>query len=217
MTNKPTIVLSYGCPRSGTTAVAEMCRQLEGVSFQKWKEISPLHPGLCDNGMLNLSQVFCESRLIFVRSVRHPVEIVKSFYALRKGAVESTGSIKYTSDEQILEWIETEIENTSIQRRRMRQEHPWNKYDHHVVEAKYEILSSDDCFLFAQRLSRLLPDEEKNRSILERFLKNNWGNKNKSFRAGRLQADIDITISDDAMAWWTSVLEKHAGKEGYTL
>jgi hypothetical protein len=217
MSDKPTIVLSYGCPRSGTSAVAAMCRQLEDISFQKWKEISPLHPALCDNGILELSQVFSECRLIFVRSVRHPMEIVKSFYALRKGLVPSSGTIRYTSDEKILEWIEIEIKNTASQKRRMRNEHPWKVYDHHVIEAKYEILSSEDRSGFTKEFSTLLPQSERNRSIIESFLDTQWNSKSSSFRPGRLQAGCDVTMSDEKRAWWANELENLADKEGYTL
>ena len=92
--DRPVIVLTYGCLRSGTSIVAKMCQVLEGAAVQKFKDMSPLHPGKCDNGMLALSQVFSECRLIFVRSVRHPIEIVKSFYAMRQGLVPSSGNIR---------------------------------------------------------------------------------------------------------------------------
>jgi len=216
MSAKPTVVLSYGCPRSGTSVVAAMCRGLEGVCYQKWKELSVLHPGKCDYGMLQLSQVFSECNLVFVRSVRHPIEIVKSFYALREGLVPSTGTIHLTSDERILEWIEMESNNTAEQIRRLRQDHPWREYETHVVEAKYEVLSSEDRTSFVDELASLLPCGEINRQRLEEFLSTSWGNKMASARTGRLSAGVDVILRPEKEGWWREQLMEVMEREGYS-
>lgn len=208
------VVLTFGCPRSGTTYMAKSMECLNGVETQKLKEIARLHPCLSRDGLLRLSEVFCETRLVLVRTVRHPLDVVRSFYALRK--IEERGGVGRNGDQRIYHFIRSESESTNEQIQRIRYDKPWCLYDVHVIEAKYECLADPDARIgFIRDLCELLPNERENRQALENHFKATFGKREAAAREGRLKSGTGVVLDKARKAWWEENLHHILTREGY--
>ena len=91
------------------------CAHPDLACYQKIREGDIAHPCKSPNGLLSLSQLFRARPVIFVRTIRHPREIVNSFYGARKYYADTQSSAKrlgQNSDERILDFITRERECT---------------------------------------------------------------------------------------------------------
>jgi hypothetical protein len=108
------IILNYGCPRTGTTFVNQMLSRGVGLIAGKIAEGHSYHPIHSDHGLLNLSYTFQRCNLVFVRTIRDPIKIFESFYHARKVQMGNLGKV---GDDSIKRMIESEEINTLKQSR----------------------------------------------------------------------------------------------------
>ena len=137
-------LFSYGCPRSGTTAMQHV---LTGcvTDYQKIREGDLLHPCRSDSGLLSLAQLYRDGHtVIFIRTIRSSIEIFESFYAMlhfNKTGVAGPSATKMVkrmsvnTDERIFEYILNEHRNTDAQKAHG---YPW---PFNIVEAGYRMLN----------------------------------------------------------------------------
>ena len=107
-----TIILNYGCPRTGTTFINEMLSCGRDIVTGKIAEGHSYHPIRSNNGLLNLSYTFQKNNLVFIRTIRDPISIFKSFYHIR---TDNECTLAKVEDESIKEMIKLEEINTTIQ------------------------------------------------------------------------------------------------------
>ena len=79
---RPKTVITYGMPRSGTTFMDRWLRAADGFANYKLPETVSIHPCLNDRGLIDLYKLVHWP--LFVRTVRNPVDIVKSTFVLRR-------------------------------------------------------------------------------------------------------------------------------------
>jgi hypothetical protein len=106
------IILNYGCPRTGTTFVNQMLSQGIDVVTGKIAEGHSYHPIRSDHGLIDLSYTFQRCNLVFVRTIRDPISIFESFYHARKVQMGNLGKVE---DDSIKQMIELEETNTTEQ------------------------------------------------------------------------------------------------------
>jgi len=198
--------------------MAELMHGLVGVTAQKWKEIATSHPSWSPSGMLDLAEVFCETPLLFVRTIRHPLEIVRSFYALREDRGDNVGTAHLANDEMILHMIRSESTTSEFQIEALRTKEPWCKYMGSVVEVRYEEFGDiPNRGRLVKRICECLPHREENSALLFSAIENTFGVAAKSARVGRLTTGQPGTISKTKLEWWKKNLNDVAEREGYEL
>jgi len=106
------IILNYGCPRTGTTFINRMLGKGVDLIAGKIAEGHSYHPIKSKCGLLNLCYTFQSCDLLFVRTVRDPINIFESFYHAKKMKIEGLDG---QNDESIKRIIELEETNTRIQ------------------------------------------------------------------------------------------------------
>ena len=159
-----TVVISFGCPRSGTTFLARCLSPLLGVFAFHLPDGGKLHPCKSREGLIQLDALFWSHRAIFVRIYRSPLDIVESFLALRE--LKPDIARARDSDQRIIRWITNEHANVAEQRPVLRT-HQKNWEPHHLVEVKYEALAGDKGRrAFAETLGALLPRRRANQQRL---------------------------------------------------
>lgn len=109
-------VITYGCPRAGTTYLNSIFQKGVGIDSYKLPEWADLHPCQSSDGFLKLAQLYGKD-LIVVRIVRDPLEIVRSFLFAREASKnhDDLHGIASNSDAQIIRMIEAESRNTHHQ------------------------------------------------------------------------------------------------------
>ena len=166
------IVINFGAPRSGTHFMEMVCREsaYRYVFPVKLEEGRIFHPCRSRDGMLELARWFRLSKPLFIRTVRHPLELVESFLALRdRGTFDGyAGVLASFTDERICQFINNESRNTARQRDQMRSpdwEHTGQKY----VEVRMDELASEGVKLdLARRLGSWL-DPHKCKRFLDDY------------------------------------------------
>jgi len=130
-------VFTFGCPRSGTTYLWKMMRQLNSDTLyvDRIKEANPLHPCNSRDGLLGLAAQFPDA--VFVRIERDPVDVFESFYGKRSELSKNPWH-GVNDEERIYEFIINERINT----RRQRMKHQKDKPDwpFNLIEIVYEDL-----------------------------------------------------------------------------
>lgn len=212
-----TVIVNYGSPRSGTTFMRRTLGRLNGAMAFKLAEGRTLHPCQSDGGLIELHKMLRHHRLVIVRTVRHPLDIVDSFIALREpkmwGKRTKPINLAKFQDARVLQFIRNESENTAIQREELREP----DYSHAgiaFIEVRYETLASDDGReALARQVTEGLPEAggEYARLLgaLEDFGVRPAGvGKLKSGMVGDVMAPADKER-------WRSVLAKVIEREGY--
>ncbi len=209
------LVINFGCPRSGGTYIQHLLNAGRGYASRKLPETDRLHPCQCDFGLLSLLILLTPGRpgeheTVLVRQIRHPLEIVESFYALRLPRAQ-VGGLAHSSDEEIVEWIRSDQRGVDLQRHAIIT-HGWEE---RFIEIRYELLDDPAEFAgFLRRLMPLLPEPEANRSLLEKYHAENW--RKHSVRRGRLEMGItEPLVSPERRAWFTEQLADVMEAQGY--
>lgn len=121
---KGTLVFSYGSPRTGTTFMQYLLSAGEGYYYAKMNENHGLHPCQNRTGLKDLSQTLSHynNRVVFVRTVRNPLDIISSFRFARVWEAEKFGAenvgvkaergLSCWTDEMIVKAIKDESHNT---------------------------------------------------------------------------------------------------------
>lgn len=222
--NAPAAVLSFGSPRSGTTFMRDVLRALDGVFVSKIPEQAPNHPAFCpgkswgaeeasEGGLVALSQLGQKETLVFVRTVRHPMEVVRSLLATQEpGLREKAGGLASNSDENIVAWIRSESANFQAQA-------SWllaNPYGHRLVQVRYELLDgAARRKRYAKAIASGLPDEDEQWRRLYKALNRRW--KKKPSRAGRLSSGIEPDVSEERLDFFRRELAETVEREGYEM
>lgn len=169
---KPTqLVLSYGCPRTGTTFMWKLLMQCVGIITVKISEHNIIHPALTDDGLFAINHLFKSQYPLFVRTTRNPIEIFESIY-LREAAGQ-----RRIPDRVIYKWIRNESANTKHQFAR--------KHGLRTITVRYESLFTDEGRTqFLDELVAHLPDSRNQYAVLTKYYQKIF---NKiSVRGGRL-------------------------------
>lgn len=173
---KNTIILSYGCPRTGTTFVNHMLGQGLDIITGKIAEGHASHPIKSNHGLLNLSYTFQKYNLVFVRTIRDPINIFESFYHAKSMKIEGLDNQDYSSIKKL---IETEEINTKNQ----------SKEGINIVTINFDKLGETD--YAKEKIHDIIcntKDSVKNIEIYLEFIKNKY-NKNP-IRQGRLSDNL---------------------------
>lgn len=184
-----TVIVSFGCPRSGTTFLAHSLSALQGVFAFRLADGSMLHPSKSTTGLEAVDCLFYDQRLIFVRIIRSPMEIVESFLHLRN-SLPSVARAQ-DADAMIVRWIVNERVNVRAQRDGLTLERDdWQR--HSFLEVRYEdIGTKSGRKVFADELAALLPDAQANRTLLLDRL-GLFGRRKISY--GRMKAGISRSV-----------------------
>lgn len=173
----------------------------------KLPEAVDLHPCQSDTGLVTLQKLFYERRLVFVRTVRHPVQIVESFVHLRSTKPDVPRA--RDDDKAVRRWITSE--STGVLRQRLQVKENCRRYGHAFVEVRYEDLSTDEGKdRFAERLAAAIRSKPGGiRTALSAF-----GNSSKAY-AGRLRSGVRDVLGPERRAWWEHALGPIIKREGY--
>ena len=76
------IVFSTGCPRSGTTLVAQMLANGVAYTYQRVIEGSAANPVVSSTGLVDLVDTFRSQRVQIVRTVREPLDVAQSYWSV---------------------------------------------------------------------------------------------------------------------------------------
>lgn len=205
---KGTIVVSFGCPRSGTMFMRNLLQDTLPCFSTKLPEMVDMHPAQSATGLLALSGLFYKRTLVLVRTKRHPVQIVESFVHLRKA--NPTTPRARDDDKAVRRWITQE--SRGVARQRVELGEMRRRRGHHFVEVRYESLNtSEGREAFAERLGKVVGCGAK---PIRRGLDQSWGNRSAAY-AGRLKSGVDSVLTDDRRAWWEHALEPIIHREGY--
>lgn len=206
MSVKDTIVISFGCPRSGTMFMRNTLQKHLPCFSTKLPEMVALHPAQSDTGLLHLSGLFYQRRLVLVRTVRHPLEVVESFVHLRAAKPRSPRG--RDDDRRVRRWIEDE--SRGVMRQRLELGEMLSERRHRLVEVRYEALkTADGRDEFAEKMRKATGDAGTLRKGLEDF-----GNAARAY-AGRLKSGKGAVLSEERRAWWAHALREVVRREGY--
>ncbi len=112
---KDAMVFGFGCPRGGTTYLRELLAQSDDYQSVKIPEWSMMHPCNSAEGLIDLVKVFGDRfRVVLVQVVRHPMDIVRSFYFARE--TDPHSGLAQNSDRDIIGFIRNTWLNTMTQR-----------------------------------------------------------------------------------------------------
>jgi hypothetical protein len=195
------IVFNFGAPRTGGTWMRCMLEKGVGYAARKLPELSPLHPCKSDKGLLGLMAAVGRP-FLFVRTLRHPLEIVRSWYSLRTVDAHPA-SIGHAADETILQMLVAERDNTASQMPAMAKV-GWNQ---HVLIVRYEDL--DDPRLapkILDAIARALPLPKENALRFREYHRDTW--RKVSVWQGRLELGIERDpLTAEQRRWWSARLE----------
>lgn len=210
------VVINFGSPRSGTTIMRRLLGPLKDTYVSKLHEATALHPWRSKRGLLDISQWMLKDRLVFVRTVRHPLNVVESFLALRTDELrQNNASLAAHSDERIIAFIVGESEGAAAQRHEVERNRADKGWEHHFVQARYERLGDESYQReFAWDVCRHLSTPERSFQSLTRRLAEEW--KQRPVRDGKLRAGMDERImTDGEEARWRAALQDVIEREGY--
>lgn len=178
-----------------------------GCVHQKMAEWSPLHPAQSATGLVGLGRTFIHHRLVFVRVVRHPLEVCESFYgakliARRSGKCKGIAS---NGDDAIAAFIENTSRNSHEQRAAMGRE-PLSKYGHGFIELRYERIGEPG---YVRDVCGELPGADK----IAAYAESAWGVA--PVRTGRLSEGIGSALPDGRRAWFAERLAESIERDGF--
>lgn len=201
-------VVSFGCPRSGTTFLFSCLQSLPSAFVTKLPEWAGLHPCQSSTGLLQLADVVTSGRrLVLVRIKRNPMDIVESFLAARRPEFGDGGAgIARHTDREIVAFVRTE--STSLTKQRVL---IGEKRHVRLVEVKYEDLARPDgqaAFISRIRKATSLKGVEDLKRALQTFGK-------KPVRKGRLSTGIGRSSTAEQRSYFRSRLSATMEREGY--
>jgi len=155
-----TAVVSFGCPRSGTTFLDRCLNALHDVAVLRIPDGSQLHPSKSAQGLIAVSGLLFNHHVVFVRIVRDPMAVVDSFLALRQIAPRAARA--RDSNARIVEWIVNERRNVPLQIPQLLvARRGWGTRS--FVEVRYEDLADEEARAqFVDELVATLPDPPLN-------------------------------------------------------
>ena len=131
-------IFSFGCPRSGTTFIQKnILLKLKGVYYRKIPEWHGIHPCQSSDGLLSLNLLL--DNILFIRTIRNPIDILESFYMFRQPKYKDHVFSKWI-DWEILNFIINEELNT---RRQINHEHWRSK----IIKISYDRMKDKDYIL----------------------------------------------------------------------
>ncbi len=207
-----TTIVSFGCPRSGTTWLYRCLSALHGIVSLRIPDGAKLHPSKTPDGLISLAATLYDRDVVFVRIIRSPLDIVDSFLALRKltpGAARANDT-----NERIVRWIVSEHVNMAMQRRTLiKPQELWGR--HSVVELRYEdMASAEGREAFVNEIVPLLPDSAVNRVRLLGELET-FGNRPYAI-FGKLKAGLDGPVmTPEERAYFAEQLHDVIEETGY--
>jgi hypothetical protein len=189
------IVISFGCPRSGTTFIEAWLENRRAFLYQKLREGDMLHPCQSEDGLIRLAQLFRRQNLIFVRTKRSYREIIDSFFAARLPGAKNAKGIGANSNERIIKFIVDEELNYQKQKAELAtiREIPFR-----IVELNYNKMHDSPYQLeTAMRIAKHLPRNIrlKTQEEIQRWLILNFG-KNP-VREGKLSHKIKKQVAPE--------------------
>ena len=203
-------VISFGCPRSGTTFMLHCLQALEpAATVLKLTESNRLHPAQRRLGLWDLARLYRGRPLVFVRTVRHPHDIAESFLAARTPELRGKmPGIARNSDGDIAHWIREESTSVMVQR-------PTLAEEPHVMllEVRYESLDNDHARegLIADLRKAPLEDQEALEGVLARLRE--FGQA--AVRPGRLSKGMGIVSTPEEREYFRTRLRAVTRREGY--
>ena len=212
-----TVVVNYGAPRSGTTFMRDLLHKLgAGILAFKLAEGRLLHPCKSKDGLSEFHKMLSFKRLVLIRTVRDPMEIVASFIALRNPKLWKKGAkpinVAKFSDEKIVSFVTLESEYTALQRP-MLLDPPYVHKGLDFIEVRYEDLADEaKRKAFAERVAGNLPAPEANLGRLIRGFES-WGKT--PVGPGRLRTSDTEPMDTDTRAWFAAQLSGVIEREGY--
>lgn len=181
----------------------------DGCLHTKLQEACKLHPCQSRDGLISLLHMFSGCRVVIVRTIRHPMEIVESFMHARAN-VDATGRYKglaANSDSQIIDYIRNESRNTHAQRAIMDMD-PAHGADLVWIDVKYEAIELAG---WIEKLAKAGIGVHRVRKFIEDK------NMKESVRAGRLGDGKahQSYLSPEEHQWWRGKLRDVLAKECY--
>jgi len=182
------VIFNYGVPRSGTTLVLYTIQQGGGFLTTRISEGAVLHPRHDPSGFLFLAQAFIYHTLVFVRTTRHPVDVLNSLAVVYPSLVKDINEFRYEVEQYRLE---SEGSATAQELVRMyqdiQQKHVFISRKKPIVFAtiKYEDLGNPEVRdSFLKTIADQTPFPQENFYIWRFYLEEVW--KVDPVREGRL-------------------------------
>ena len=214
---RPPVVIIFGCPRSGTTFVRDLLLMGQGYSYGGLHEGLGPHPQNAARGLLELADMFAPQRVIFVRVVRHPLEIAESWAFLRreggKGSGGPTPSAAQLPDAHIVKSIRKEYEGFAGQVDELLTPDVRLRYPPVIIEARMEQFAVQPHPMFAELLP-LVPANKAN-AALPAIAAERYGKV--PLRWGRLKANAGAVMTTEQRAWFADKLGDVITAQGYTV
>jgi len=198
--DKRCVVVSFGCPHSGTTYMMKLLERGKGYLYFPLREIhEDIHPATSKTGLLTLIKFFNYAGYdhLFVRTKRDPLDIFESFYAKKYYN-------KKNLDEKIYDFIFNESLNVYDQKQSFKKCVKEGRIKYlgkrfNLVEVKYEDLYDvNKQRRFIQEIVSYLSERKMNQSLLLSYLNNTFGKKSKAIRKGKLSMGIEKNLVSEA-------------------
>lgn len=204
------IAIGFGCPRSGTTFLHHCLQALEPkVLVVKLTEGRALHPAQSRDGLLELARLLKDHRLLLARSVRHPLDVVESFLAARKGPLrQKMLGIARNDDGEVAHWIREESRSVLVQRPLLAEQ----KHCTFLQVRDREMATAKGRDRIAQQVGKSLKADA---AALARFRARLDEYGTKPVRPGRLMAGLGRVSTDEERAYFETRLAAIVAREGY--
>ena len=217
------IIISFGCPRSGTTFMWMATRAMAADTLVlRIPETQKSHPVKSRSGLLDLVKALIfpsrsMHQVLLIRTVRHPLDIVESFLAARlPNAPKGLSSQAQALDSTIRKYIQEESASWAVQRPRLLAQEPdklpreGGKNNIEVLEARYDPAAIAALW---DPVSRFLGPRARGldgfRTVLGTFNK-------MPVRAGRLGLRLGRISTPEERDYWTNELAEVIEREGYS-
>lgn len=207
-----TILVGFGCPRAGTTFLESCLRSIPGrVLAFKMNEHVSFHPCRSASGLLEFERAFHAHRCVFVRIVRDPLEIARSFVFTRRRAA-AFGGLARNSNERIVKWIWSESHNVRWQRSQTLHGRTSGRLT--IVTVRYEDLAARG---YREELADVIAGTARLSEVQQRAFfvaLGDFGRRSK--RPGRLSFGFeDDPLTEDELDYFTRELAAIRKREGY--
>ena len=202
------MIFTFGCPRSGTTFLWKAARTLgHDALVIRVPETRLAHPRRTRDGLVELVRTFAVHKVLLIRIVRHPLDIVESVLAGRRLDFP-TGSLGRRTDERICRMIIEESESWAEQLPLLVGEENCT-----VVEARYEALATEEGMKRLVRAVRAFVGKDARglkdfRTFLDTFGR-------VPVRMGRLELGIGRQSTDEERDYFEEALAAVILREGY--
>jgi len=212
------LIVAFGCPRSGTTFLLRALETLGALNVHvlRASEFWKCHPCRSDLGLVGLAQLFHEHQIVFVRIKRHPLDVARSFMAVRKGLVRMGGGLGLNTPERVSQWIHQESEGfwKQVELVQSWPKDAKTKFPFRVLEIKYEHLGIGS--VLHQYSLWLNSNLHINPYPFEDFVASNWKKPKKAAIAGRLRSGVsNEVLTPDELQFFRRELKDVCEREGY--